>query len=248
MTGITLDKDQIDKDFFLAVANGDIPGFSCIDKFGYNEKVGKNAEDIWSEGGDYTFATAAQTVDVVSDDNEDENITGDGAWTVELIGLDSSYDEIDEIINLNGKTAVTSSNSYLRLHRMIVRTAGSSGYNEGKIEAEQTTSGILMAVIEEEENQTTMAIYTIPNDKTGYMMGYTVGSDTDQVIALVQVRPEGEVFQTKRKDLLQAGSFQVSFPCPLELTEKTDIRIRAENPDKGDAEVSASFSVVLEDD
>lgn len=244
---------RLGSDFLTDVAKGLISGHSLIRKFGRNSDVDIGAaETIWANGGAYTFPTAAQTVDVVSSSANDTNSAGTGARTVELQGLDGSYLEVSETVNMNGTTAVTSSNTYLRLNRAIVRTAGSGGQNAGTITIDQTTSGTVMAGIAAGLNQTQLGVYTVPAAKTAYLLGVTVGAmkgtssgcDVDMFI-----RPENEVFQLKGSYgcHTQTGSTVTDMKAPLVIAAKSDVRFDA-TVTANNTQVSVEFPMLLVDD
>jgi hypothetical protein len=83
-------------------------------------------ETIWAEGGLYSYLTAA-TVLKVSSSSVNDTSAGTGARTVELSGLDADYNEISELVTLNGQTPVNTTKLFLRINRMVVRSAGSGG-------------------------------------------------------------------------------------------------------------------------
>ena len=59
--------------FYLAVQQGKVPGYSMINKFGYNPSIGSGSfETIWETGNNYPWQSSAVTVDVVSDDVNDD--------------------------------------------------------------------------------------------------------------------------------------------------------------------------------
>jgi len=130
------------RDFFLEVAKGNVTGHFIVNKFGRNSDIDTAAEEtIWANGGMYTFPTAAQTLDVVSSDANDTS-AGTGARTVEIQGLDGSYDAVTETVTMTGTTPATTTATFLRVNRAMVKTAGSGGVNAGAITIDQTTSGI----------------------------------------------------------------------------------------------------------
>ena len=162
-----------DIDFYLAVAKGDFTGYTKVSKFGRNPSV-KSAdyETIWDGSNFYPWPTAAETLSVVSDDANDTS-AGTGARTVEIEGLDSSWDVLTETVTMNGTTPVVTTGLFLRVYRARVVTAGSSGTNEGTITFTNTTSSNVIAQISVDTSgfgQTLMACYTIPAGKTGYLI------------------------------------------------------------------------------
>ena len=98
------------------------------------------------------------TVDVVSDDTNDD-VAGTGARTLRIQGLDGSYNLVEETVDMDGTTTVTTTQTFLRVFRMSVETAGSSGNNEGTITVTYTGGSDVAATITEGNGQTLMALY-----------------------------------------------------------------------------------------
>ena len=120
--------------FELQIARGQIAFHKTIFKFGFNPDIDDSLETVWAEGGLYSYLSSATVLKVSSSSTaDDEGSTG--AETVELFGLDDNYNEIIEVITLDGQTSVDTTKEYLRINRMIVRSAGSSGTNAGVIYA-----------------------------------------------------------------------------------------------------------------
>jgi hypothetical protein len=126
-------------------------------------------EVIWETGGQYPWQSTAVTVDVVSDDANDD-VAGTGARTLRIQGLDGSYNLAEETVDMDGTTTVTTTQTFLRVFRMSVETAGSSGNNEGTITVTYTGGSDVAATITAGNGQTLMAVYTIPAGKTGYFV------------------------------------------------------------------------------
>ena len=234
--------------FELQVARGQIAYHKSIYKFGNNPVVADSIETIWPQGGLYSYLSAA-TVLKVSSSSADDTSAGTGARTVELFGLDGDYNEISEVVTLNGQTEVNTTQSYLRINRMVVRSAGSGGANAGIIYAGTGTvttgvpANIYATINGDGTNQTLMALWTIPAGYTGYLMQYDVSngttSNTPAVCKLLLVaRPYGEVFQTKDiKSLTTGMHIENTLVVPVEFAEKTDIEVRA---------ISSSASVTFD--
>jgi hypothetical protein len=242
--------------FNLQVARGQIAYHESIYKFGNNPQVADSIETVWPEGGLYSYLSAA-TVLKVSSSSTDDTSAGTGARTVELFGLDGDYNEISEVVTLNGQTAVNTTQSYLRINRMIVRSAGSGGANAGIIYAGTGTvttgvpANIYATINGDGTNQTLMALWTIPAGYTGYLMQYDVSngttSNTPAVCKLLLVaRPYGEVFQTKDVKSLTTGMhIENSLVIPVEFAEKTDIEVRAVSSSNSVTfDISAAFEML----
>jgi hypothetical protein len=172
-------------------------------------------------------------------------------------GLDGDYHEISETVTLNGQTAVNTTLSYLRINRMIVRSAGSGGANAGIIYAGTGTvttgvpANIYATINGDGSNQTLMALWTVPAGYTGYLMQYDVSngttSNTPAVCKLFLVaRPQGEVFQSKDVKSLTTGMhIENTLIVPLKFTEKTDIEARAVSSSNSVTfDISAAFEII----
>lgn len=242
----------ITQDFFFEIVKGNVPGHSAMHKFGENDTIGSTVfETLWEGSNPYPYLTSAVTLKVSSDD-VDDNSTGDGGRTVELFGLDTNYDEITEIISLNGQTEVITTKSYLRIYRMIIRSAGSTGGLEGTCYAGTGTvtagvPAVILAQAKAMHNQTLMALYTIPNGKTGYIIKKFAGTNKDKQVNIhLMVRPFGEVFQIKQHDTIFQDRFSHTFELPIVALQKADIELRAK-VSTSTAEVSGGFDIVLVD-
>ena len=170
--------------FYLQVAQGVIEGYSNVSKFGYNPTVGSGSfESIWEGSNAYPWMSSADYLQVLSDDANDTS-AGTGARTIELQGLDSSWNLLTETVTMNGITAVTTSNQFLRVFRARVVTGGTSLRNEGTLTiTDQTTSTTRALITNGSTNgngQTLMAVYTVPAGKTAYIMNIDFSSAKDQ--------------------------------------------------------------------
>jgi hypothetical protein len=239
--------------FELQVKRGQIGWHEAIFKFGFNADVDDALETVWAQGGLYSYIETA-TVLKVSSSSTNDTSAGTGARTVTLSGLDANYAEVSETVTLNGQTAVNTTKTYIRINRMVVNTAGSGGQNAGVIYAGDgtVTSGVpaeKYATIAIGDNQTLMALWTVPADYTAYLLQKDVTAATAQnnkyaTIHLV-ARPFGEVFQTKDKHVLDNGVLHQTYTIPLKFTEKTDIEVRCIGDSaSADIAVSASLDII----
>ncbi len=239
--------------FNLQVARGQIAYHYSVFKFGFNPDIDDSLETVWAEGGLYSYLSAA-TVLKISSSSTDDTSAGTGARTVELQGLDGDYNQISETVTLNGQTAVNTTKSFLRIYRMIVKTAGTGGQNAGVIYAGTGTVTLGVpankyATIAIGDNQTLMALWTVPAGYTAYLL------QTDVTVATTQnnkyctshlvARPLGEVFQVKDKFVKAESSHHQQYDIPLKFEEKTDIEVRAIGDSSGaDIAISAGLDII----
>ena len=235
--------------FELQVARGQIMGHKTLFKFGINSDVGTSVETVWAQGGTYAYPASA-TVKKISSSSADDSSGGTGARTIAIFGLDANYNEISESVLLDGQTAVNTGNSYLRISRIYVTTAGSGATAAGTIYAGTgtVTSGVpatIYGMIALTANQTQMAFWTVPAGYTLYLMGvfFTSANSTANASTNFQLiqRPLGGVFRIQSSARTSGnGDFVFDLHTPLAFTEKTDIEIRAV-ASAGTSNVSAEF-------
>ena len=239
--------------FDLQIARDQIAYHYPLFKFGFNGDVDDSLETVWAQGGLYSYLSAATVLKVSSSSTADTS-AGTGARTVLLSGLDGDYNEITETVTLNGQTAVNTTQSFLRIFRMVVKSAGTGGQNAGVIYAGTgtVTTGVPAnkhATIAIGDNQTLMALWTVPAGHTAYL------NQTDITVATTQnnkyctttlvARPLGEVFQVKDKFVIAEGGHIQRYKHPLEFAEKTDIEVRAIGDSAGaDIAISAGMDFV----
>ena len=241
--------------FELQVAEGQIPWHKHIYKFGQNAVVGNSVETIWQQGGLYSYPPSATTMTVSSSDTNDTS-AGTGARTVQISGLDGDYNEISETITMNGQTAVTTTNSFLRVNRALVLTAGSGGANAGIIYVGTGTvtlgvpANVYTTINGDGTNQSLQAFWTVPANYDAYVYQTNIStgnsSNTPAVLkTLLVARPNGGVFNTKEVIVLTDGNHLQNYSFPIKLTEKTDIEFRAESSSGSVSfDVSASMSIL----
>lgn len=247
-------KVALDNAPFMFLASGFLDGIASVLKFGANPSVGATStEDIWDAGGTFLYPVTAEPLDIISSDTDDD-AADVGAHTVIVEGLDANFTLQSETASMGGTVAVNLINNYLRVFRAYVVTAGTGAENAGSISVRTQTGGTVRASIRIGNNQTLMAVYTIPDGKTGYLEDYYVDLDTPpaggDLDFKLRVRMENEVFQVKHIiGLVDDGTSHAihSFTSPLILPEHTDIRIEASNAGAGAIASSAGFDLILID-
>lgn len=248
----------------LSIAQGHVTGTSIIHKFGeapdFDSTDGRVT--LWDGADDehvnqmlYIYSTAADIDSVSSDDASDTQ-------TFEIQGLDINKDEIIQTVTLNGLNRVALTTNLKNVFRVKnIGTTDNAGHIYCYVNT-SLTSGIptdttkIRAVMQPGHNQTLMAVYTIPNGKTGYLQrvfASTSKANQDaQYIVDVFARKEGQVFQLKNRFALNDQATSIctfDYEVPEKLSEKTDIELRVAIADIGKtkAGVSGGFDIVLID-
>jgi len=229
-------------DIWLEVAKGTLDGYHSIHKFGHNGSVGTSEETIWDGGGIYPWLTSAVAMSIVSDDANDD-IAGTGARTVIVQGLDTNFLEVEEEVELDGLTPVITTQTFIRVFRARVLTAGSGGVQAGDITI--SNGGTTYAQMLNGHGQTLMCIYTVPKDHTAFIMYGKATSEKGKNVAVkFYVRPFGGVFNIGHYLHLYEGNYDYPFRAIPVVSEKSDIDVRAIS-DLAATNVSAAFDIIL---
>jgi len=236
----------------LQVSRGQITYHKTLFKYGSNTDVSGSLETIWSAGGLYAYPAAASVMKVSSSSTDDAE-DGTGARTIQVYGLDANYNEITETVILDGQTEVNTTNSYLRVFRAFVASAGSGGTAAGTIYVGTgtVTSGVpatIYAEIPVGANQTLMAVWTVPAGYTAYIShGSLSGASNNATHALLGqlcFRPFGGVMRVAAEVTLNNGFVPFDFEYPIALPEKTDIECRAAAISGTNFYTTATFELV----
>ena len=218
-------------------------------KFGRNVDVDA-AEDIWAEGGTYSFPTTAQATTIRSANAADTS-TGAGARTVTIAGLDSNYMSISETVALNGTTNVTCTNQFLRINRSNVATAGTGGTNTGILRIYHGAT--VLGHIRAGDGQTLQTQYTVPaNYKQGYIKAWNADVATKLSTGATMVLMAREFGGAWRvRDIFgiteaAPGRNEYGEHKAIIFPAKTDVKIRAAAVAAGNTDIAAGFIMELE--
>ena len=252
------------RDFGLELARGNIPGMSYVHKFGtaIDFDTVDNEVDVWDGSNDaaawakyvYNYSSTADITRISSSSAGDTQV-------IEIQGLDSNWALTVQNVTLNGQSKVVLGTALRRIFRM--KNEGSTDlagtvfcYVDGAITAgvPNSTAGT-RAIIRGVNNQTEMAIYTIPLGKTGYLGSWYASSagasKTTNYRIKMKMRQAGGVFQLKHKMAWDGGTpYQHNYHIDEGgLPEKTDIIMTAQALASGvtQAAISAGFDIILVD-
>lgn len=221
---------------------------SDIHKFGSNGDVLTQVSiespvTVWDFQTNYNFPEdSGESLSVVSVDSSDlgQEIT--------IVGLDENFSSQQQTINLNGITNVVLDGSWSRVFR---------AYNSGSSELSGDISvvnseGDVYAYLMPENNQTLMALYTIPAEYTGYLMKFHCSAQNTSSAAAInytihlKTREFGKVFRTRKIISCSTNqSDEETLLFPLELPPKTDIIFQIVGADGNGGAVNADFDIAL---
>ena len=238
-------------------ATSDIEPYSSYHSYGVAEDVVIGVgRVVW--GGpaalDYLGQTpmVADQVEVVSTSADDAFPSGTGAQTLEIFGHDANFDRISEVFELDGLTPKLSVNSYLRVYRSLVRSAGSLELSQGVINVTQVTDPtILFSVVNPGDNQSFDAVYTVPDGMTGFLTAWYGAESgtppTNTTMALSYGLPGSPMILEEVWGLRSGGTdmYERNYLVPKgPLPEHTDIQVRGATTVPGH-ELTGGFDLLL---
>jgi hypothetical protein len=243
------------KDPYLEIARGNVSGVSHINKFGENPGVTADTlEDIWDGTGTYTFPSTATITHI----RAAVDSAATRGKTIEVQGLNSSWAPVTQTKDTDGTTStveVALDTALLRVFRMRVLEDTVMDQNIW-CGATGMAAGTAKAIIQAGNNQTLMAIYTIPANKTGYLTGYYASMYPDAVRApeavefklWVSDRANSYERQIKHQISLPADGapFNYDFAPYLKITEKSDVILSALPIDQ-DCHSNGGVDIILVD-
>jgi hypothetical protein len=249
----------------LSIAKGDVTGSTFIHKFGNAPDFdqGDGQVTIWDGAEDatawelmrYVYSTTADIDSISSSDNGDTQ-------DIVVEGLDTNSNEVVQTVTLTGQTRVALSTSLRRVYR---------AYNDNSVDLTghvfvyvngATTGGVpdtnadIRAVIDPVNQQTEMAVYTVPAGKTGYVRdwyGSTAGANKNSnFIVKLTARIDGKVWRVKHTNSLSdngTSAYQHVYQEPEVFPAKTDLEMTVEMLSSGAtaASFSGGFDIVLVD-
>lgn len=239
------------------MSEGRIPGYSFIDKYGENPEIdtGTVPEDVWEYGGLYPFnpINTAPIISIVSDsalDNQEIDIP---------TGLDIDGKEVQQTATLDGTNRVALDIPLWRFNRGS-NEADEGGDLNGTVYIYIGTGNVpapseVRGIIDNGNNQTLMAIYTIPLGKVGFLYRGEVGGSRTQNAGAVQAayysRRVGKVFKIKKRvDTTNQGNstYQDRRPFPDPIPALADIKIRIEEVSANNTGAFSTFDILLVDE
>lgn len=252
----------------LSIAKGELTGHTVVHKFGNapDFDFADNEVSIWDGADDgttwekmvYNYSTSADIISLSSDNTNDDQ-------DYEVQGLDTDFNMVTQTITANGLVRVLIPTALIRVFRVKnVGTTDNAGHIfvfkgtavGGTVAGVPSTVADIRAIIQPGNNQTLMAIYTIPNGKTGYLTDfYMASAGASKNIAYIVklwVRTDGGVFQLKHQTSVDDSGTSYAkqeYQIPPVYSAKTDLAITVQcGAAATAASFSAGFNIILVDD
>lgn len=231
---------QLFKDSPLSIAQGEVSGHSLQHKFGAVPAMSQNQSgtvwDVNDTNYPWSSFSSAGVLSVPA-----VNASDNGKSLV-IIGLDSDYTEISETVTLSSAGAVTTTNSFLRVHRAYL----TSDTNVAVVNIQK--GGVNVARLNAGKAQTLMAIYTVPAGYTAYLtQGTSTCQDGADATGDMFIRYYGQgAFRVGHTFEVcgDGGQYFYPFSVPVAIPEKSDIDIRA-TVRSNNARITAAFDMII---
>jgi hypothetical protein len=178
-------------------------------------------------------------------------------------GLDADYKEQSVTVLLNGQnqTQIGTGETFVRVFRAY--NSGPTEFAGNVLIYDDTVTSVLLGVpspttsvkaeIRATDQQTYMALYTVPAGKTAYFMQHASditksGGSSQNALLDIRIREFGGVFRSRQLDGLAtdgSSAFNFVFTLPERIPEKSDIRMQVRTVSVNDMGVSSTFNLLL---
>lgn len=222
-------------DSWLQISAGLVAGISHVNKFGENAVIASNATGvIWDGmGTSYPFPATALIVKISQTTNQADLL----AAPIEIQGLDANWAAVTQVVNLSAADTTTPVVLTTPLKRVFRMKVLANVVTTSPVRCHNAAEDVDYAIIQTGNNQTLMAIYTVPAGKTAYVRSYygdVVPTTSKEPLGTrftlwVADRANSYEFQIKHaKGVPQyASGFQHYFGPYMKVTEKSDIMMKA---------------------
>ena len=234
----------------LAIAKERVSNATLIHGFFDSTDLTTTEKTVWSGPGIYVYPTAAIQMTVSSSD-VDDTAAGAGMRKVLIGGLDADYNQISEIVTLNGQTPVTTVNSYFRVQGtgMFGQEVGVTESNEGivYIGTGTVTAGVpatIYNLITIGDNSSHSGFFTVPAGFDGYFYDVQISSVSNKPLQVRGVERNGTPVFFQFSGFNVDGFVKSDPPFPDHIHEKTDIQFRAKMV-SGTGEVQAHAHLLM---
>ncbi len=223
----------------LDLARKLIAGQRAFFFFGFNDDVDAAWEDIHATGGDINWLTSATAVEILSSDVADTS-SGLGTRSIEVHGLGAGGQDQDEVIDLNGTSAVQSALTYVRINSMHNETVGTyGGSHKGNVTLRVTGAGATLATMTGREGNVDTSVqygsgesglghFSVPLGKVLYItdLYVTMNVKTNQTVDVILYEREGILNTSAPQDPRRVLWSAIEIDKPISKRFKSHIKIK----------------------
>ena len=217
------------EDSEINIARGLVHNTSVRNIFGKQTSMGTGTfKACWELDQAYVYLAAAEPLSVVS------SVAGDTGVTIKIIGLDTDYEVLEEVVPLDAvdaTNAVVTNGSFLRVNDVITIAGNATG---NITLTGSVTTATTVAQIDAETGRNQASIYTVPAGCNFYLTRINAFG-----VASSSGSPSGEITGFRNFVQLESGVIlrvaEVEYPgimeimrvVPFKYSEKSDIQLQS---------------------
>lgn len=250
------DRMQVNsQDYLYWIAEGAIAWHSPLLKFWTRTSILANTQSLIREwtNPNYTYLTSAEILKVSSSSVNDTALWT-GTRTIKIYWLDADFNEIDEIVTMNGTNIVSTTKTFIRIFRVVTNTCWSLFKNDGNITITNNTWTNQLIFIPAWDWQTLMTMWTVPVWKVAYITQISASNDSwkgARFSLYTRQLDWGILYPraVKYRAYLVGWNNVIPFNIPFKIPAKTDIEIRFTTPaNAGTTSGGATFELRYENE
>lgn len=211
-----------------------------IQKYGYNSNLDSidagHEQTIWTGTGAYPWSVLDTGVSLIvtSTSSTDTNTR------VTVQGLDTQFNMQEQTIMCNGTSSVSLSGEWKRVFRAYV-----SGDTPSAGDIHVKTDSTIVAHVPVKEQQTLMALYTVPRGYTAYLTGFdSTVSRNEDILFRLRTREPGGVFRTQHVAQVYQAPYKYHYEVYKRIDEMVDIECTGD-PTNNNVATHAAFDLIL---
>lgn len=203
------------------IAKGVVLDATTRNIFGYQTTGDTTLRAAWEFANtDYVFPTTAQVMTVTT------AAAGDGGKLLKIVGLDSNYNEISEVVTLAAAGDVNTTNEFFRINDIILISGVT---NVGLITVQNTGKTIKYGGIRTGDGRNQASVYSVPQGFSFYLYRLDAfSSDTTAgkpaIFKNFTKLKNGQEYNTARTTFL--GNMNIQRRMPFRYQQCSDIQLQ----------------------
>jgi hypothetical protein len=232
----------VSKDYYVGVAEGDISDHISFTKFGLNEDIDIDEEDLWYVGGTYVFPTSGMQMEVYCSSTKDIN-GGTGANSMMLTYLTSDFVQHTTQITLTSTDPIlTGATDIYRVNSWRIVSAGTISKADGYVDIRNTADTPIYSRVPSSGTRARNACYTVPDGYNFYIAQntYSIGNAGNaKVFGRFSMKSNyneatstiGSIFFPLSEIGVTDNSWSAQYAVPPKIISHSDLRVTC----RGDA-------------
>lgn len=206
----------------LNIARGLTKYSEVVNIFGYNANVATEFIPLWEANTAYPFPTSNVGMEIKSDDATDTDVT------IKIIGLDSNYESLVEVVNLNGTTEVNLTKEFFRINTMIT----TSGNANGVVTLSANTGSPVYGKIRRGDGKNQTSFYTVPAGHNFYLYridAFSATANANKYLTFRNFSKLGSGVNLRVAETTFTNQMNIQRRLPFKYSGNTDIIFEAKS-------------------